>query len=149
VGETLERVQPVQEHSGNDAAARDRPLALTATLALQLGHVAEHLLQLFLREGHLVGVELGRLPGEQLDLLAIGTGDIADGQVLPARVDVPLVEVGRLVEVVVRVVDRVGQLAHGRSPCTARSHYEAHGRPPAKVTSCYAAVTGCGSSRPD
>ncbi len=81
VVEALERVQPVQQHAGDD---------IEIGLALLLGHrappgadlggVAQQVGQLLGGEGDLAGVELGRLTGEELHGPAVGAGHRADGQ---------------------------------------------------------------------
>ena len=65
-----------------------------AAAGADLGGVAEHLLELLLRERHLVAVELRGLAGEELHPLAVGRPHRADRQVDLLRVDVALEAVG-------------------------------------------------------
>ncbi len=60
-------------------------------------------------------MEFRRHAREQLQALAVGAGDEADGDVGVLRVDVTLEAVRRLVEVVVGVVDPVAELGVGRA----------------------------------
>ena len=112
VAQTLERVQAIEEHPGQRAAGA------VGLVGRARRHVAEHLGQLVGGVRDLARVELRRPPGEQLQLATVDVGDVADRQVTVLRVDEPLVQVGRLVEVVVGVVDRVGQvdLGHDAAP---------------------------------
>ena len=116
VTQPLERVEAVQQHAGHDA---EIGLALfvrhRAAAGADLGGVAEHLLELVLRERHLVAVELRRLAREQLHPLALGRPHRANREVDLRRVDVALEAVVGLVEVVVGVVDRIRKRVLGHA----------------------------------
>ena len=105
VAQVLERVQAVEQHPRH--AQRQRRVG--GDLArCRWRRAAEQLGELLGRVGDLRGGELRRLPREELHPLARGRiRHVADGEAPLRRVDVPLVQVHRLVEVVVGVEDRV------------------------------------------
>ena len=117
VVQALQRVETVEQHAGDDVEVGfSGLLGNVAAPAADVCGVAEQFLELLGREGDLVGVELGGLAGEELHRVAVGVGHAANGQLGVLGVDVALEAVGRLVEMVVRVVDPVSEL--GRHVCS-------------------------------
>jgi hypothetical protein len=121
--EPAQRVQAVEQHAGDRGHGGGRAPRLmrgTARVA-DPGGVAEHPRQLLGRVGHLARVELRRPAREQLQVAARRVGHVADRELALAGIDVALVQVERLVEVVVRVVDPVGQgIGHAAPPLDGR-----------------------------
>jgi hypothetical protein len=109
--QSFERVEAIEEHAGDDAELRSvTALRDGASSGADVGGVAEELFEFFFGERDVTGLELGGLPGEDLDGLAVGTDDRSDGEVGVFRVDVTLEAVGGFVEVVVGIIDAVAEV---------------------------------------
>ena len=122
VVQALQRVEPIEQHARDDVEFRFSGLfGHVAAPSADVGRVAEQFLELVGGEGDLAGVEFRRLAGEQLHRVAVWAGHAANGQVGVFGVDIALEAVGRLVEMVVGIVDPVTEL--GRRSCSG------HGAP--------------------